>query len=171
MQAPGLYWINIDRQSDAALLCRQVIAAQPATHKVALICSGDKPESLLAELASPALQKLPLYQLPEKKAALTQLSDDLMRALRPQNRLLILLAHASLWQTFTTEELREWTRTLAAWLRRQGCTLLILSHGGGINKLKGQLSAQHRILNGLSSLQWHQAPNASPARFRITRNM
>ena len=37
-----------------------------------------------------------------------------MRALRPQNRLLILLAHASLWQTFTTEELREWTRTLAA---------------------------------------------------------
>lgn len=67
MQAPGLYWINVDRQSDAALLCRQVIAAQPATHKVALICSGDKPESLLAELASPALQKLPLYQLPEKK--------------------------------------------------------------------------------------------------------
>lgn len=67
MQAPGLYWINIDRQSDAALLCRQVIAAQPATHKVALICSGDKPERLLAELASPALQKLPLYQLPEKK--------------------------------------------------------------------------------------------------------
>ena len=41
-------------------------------------------------------------------------------------------------------------------LRRQGCTLLILSHGGGINKLKGQLSAQHRILNGLSSLQWQQ---------------
>lgn len=79
-----------------------------------------------------------------------------MRALRPQNRLLILLAHASLWQTFTTEELREWTRALAAWLRRQGCTLLILSHGGGINKLKGQLSAQHRILNGLSSLQWQQ---------------
>lgn len=79
-----------------------------------------------------------------------------MRALRPQNRLLILLAHASLWQTFTTEELREWTRTLAARLRRQGCTLLILSHGGGINKLKGQLSAQHRILNGLSSLQWQQ---------------
>ncbi|WP_273876807.1 BcsE family c-di-GMP-binding protein, partial [Serratia marcescens] len=73
-------------------------------------------------------------------AALAQLSDDLMRALRPQNRLLSLLAHASLWQTFTTEELREWTRTLAAWLRRQGCTLLILSHGGGINKLKGQLS-------------------------------
>lgn len=67
MQAPGLYWINIDRQSDAALLCRQAIAAQPATRKLALICSGDKPDRLLAELAAPALQKLPLYQLPEKK--------------------------------------------------------------------------------------------------------
>ncbi len=79
-----------------------------------------------------------------------------MRALKPQNRLLILLAHASLWQTFTSEELRDWTRTTGAWLRRQGCTLLILSHGSRVNKLKGQLSAQHRILNGLSSLQWQQ---------------
>ncbi|CAI2514568.1 cellulose biosynthesis protein BcsE [Serratia proteamaculans] len=156
MQAPGLYWVNIDRQTDANLLCQQTLAAQAATSQVALICSGEKPDRLLAELASPALKKIPLYQLPEKKAALTHFSDDLMRALKPQNRLLILLAHASLWQTFTSEELRDWTRTTGAWLCRQGCTLLILSHGSGVNKLKGQLSAQHRILNGLSSLQWQQ---------------
>ncbi|CAI1067749.1 cellulose biosynthesis protein BcsE [Serratia ficaria] len=156
MQSPGLYWVNIDRQTDAGLLCQQTLAAQAATSKAALICSGEKPDRLLAELASPALKKLPLYQLPEKKAALMHLSDDLMRALKPRNRLLILLAHASLWQTFTTEELRDWSRAIAGWLRRQGCTLLILSHGSGVNKLKGQLSAQHRILNGLSSLQWQQ---------------
>ncbi|CAI1159544.1 MAG TPA: cellulose biosynthesis protein BcsE [Serratia grimesii] len=156
MQAPGFYWVNVDRQTDASLLCQQILAAQAVTSQVALICSGEKPDRLLAELASPALKKIPLYQLPEKKAALTHFSDDLMRALKPQNRLLILLAHASLWQTFTSEELRSWTRATAIWLRQQGCTLLILSHGGGVNKLKGQLSAQHRILNGLSSLQWQQ---------------
>ncbi|TFZ53728.1 cellulose biosynthesis protein BcsE [Serratia proteamaculans] len=156
MQAPGLYWVNIDRQTDANLLCQQTLAAQAATSQVALICSGDKPDRLLAELASPALKKIPLYQLPEKKSALMHFSDDLMRALKPQNRLLILMAHASLWQTFTSEELRRWARATAIWLRQQGCTLLILSHGSGVNKLKGQLSGQHRILNGLSSLQWQQ---------------
>lgn len=156
MQAPGLYWVNVDRQTDANLLCQQTLAAQAATSQVALICSGEKPDGLLAALVSPALKKIPLYQLPEKKAALMHFSDDLMRALKPQNRLLILLAHASLWQTFTREELGDWTRATGAWLRRQGCTLLILSHGGGVNKLKGQLSTQHRILNGLASLQWQQ---------------
>ncbi|MGB8666921.1 MAG: cellulose biosynthesis protein BcsE [Serratia inhibens] len=156
MQSPGLYWVNVDRQTDATLLCQQTLAAQAATSQVALICSGEKPDKLLAELASPALKKIPLYQLPEKKAALTHFCDDLMRALKPQNRLLILLAHASLWQTFTTEELRDWASATGHWLHRQGCTLLILSHGSGVNKLKGQLSTQHRILNGLSSLQWQQ---------------
>lgn len=67
MQAPGLYWVNIDRQTDANLLCQQTLAAQAATSQVALICSGEKPDRLLAELASPALKKIPLYQLPEKK--------------------------------------------------------------------------------------------------------
>lgn len=156
MQSPGFYWVNVDRKTDADRLCQQILTAQTATSQVALICSGEKPDRLLAELVSPALKKIPLYQLPEKKAALTHFCDDLMRALKPQDRLFVLLAHASLWQTFTTEELRDWTSNTAHWLRRQKCTLLILSHGGGVNKLKGQLSAQHRILNGLASLQWQQ---------------
>ena len=156
MQSPGFYWVNIDRQNDANLLCRQIIAAQMENSQLALICSGDQPDKLLTEPLSSALKKLPLYTLPEKKAALWHLGDDLMRALKPRNRLLILVAHASLWQTFTGEELRAWAGHIGKWLRRQQCTLIILSHGSGVNKLKGQLSAEHRILNGLASLQWQQ---------------
>ena len=66
MQAPGFIG-SISTGKATPRCCVAVIAAQPATLKVALICSGDKPDRLLAELASPALQKLPLYQLPEKK--------------------------------------------------------------------------------------------------------
>ena len=133
---PRALLINIDRQSDAALLCRQVIAAQPATHKVALICSGDKPDRLLAELASPALQKLPLYQLPEKSRA-----DAAERRSDARPAAAKSLTHpAGPRQPVANLHHRRAARvdrTLAAWLRRQGCTLLILSHGGGINKLKG----------------------------------
>src|SRR5690606_35618773 len=75
MQSPGFYWINSDRQLDANLLCRQIIAAQSADSRAALICSGERPDALLNDLASPALHKLPLYTLPEKKAALLSLSD------------------------------------------------------------------------------------------------
>jgi cellulose biosynthesis protein BcsE len=156
MQSSGLYWVNIDRQIDADLLCQQMIAAQAETSRVALIYSGDKPDKLLTELVSPSLKKLPLYSLPEKKAALLHFRDDMMRVLRPTNRLLILLVHASLWQTFTSDELLQWTSALGRWLRQQQCTLVILSHGSGVNKLKGQLNNQHRILDGLSSLQWQQ---------------
>lgn len=156
MQSPGFYWVNSDRQSDAGLLCRQIIAAQTEGSQLALICSGDQPEKLLAAPLTSALKKLPLYSLPEKKAALLHLADDLMRELKPRNRLLILLAHASLWQTFTSDELRTWASHLGQWLHQQQCTLLILSHGSGVNKLKGQLSAEHRILNGLASLQGQQ---------------
>lgn len=156
MQSPGFYWVNSYRQSDAALLCRQIIAAQSADDKLALICSGDQPEKLLAPPLSSALSKFPLYSLPEKKAALLHLADDLMRELKPRNHLLILLAHASLWQTFTSDELRTWATRLGQWLQQQRCTLVILSHGSGVNKLKDQLATEHRILNGLASLQGQQ---------------
>ncbi len=95
MQAPGFIGSISTGKATPRCCVARVIAAQPATHKVALICSGDKPDRLLAELASPALEAAAV-SITGEKAALTQLSDDLMRALRPQNRLLILLAHASL---------------------------------------------------------------------------
>ncbi|KFK93686.1 MULTISPECIES: cellulose biosynthesis protein BcsE [unclassified Serratia (in: enterobacteria)] len=156
MQSPGFYWVNVDRQIDANLLCRQIITAQTEDSLLALICSHDKPSHLLADLPSPAIKKLPLYTLPDKKTALLFLRDDLMRTLHPKNRLLILLAQADLWQTFTDDELRVWSYGLAKWLRQRQCTLILLSYGSGVNKLKDRLSAEHRILNGLANLQWQQ---------------
>lgn len=67
MQSPGFYWVNIDRQSDANLFCRQIIAAQAEDAQLAVICSGNQADTLLATPLSPAIKKLPLYSLPEKK--------------------------------------------------------------------------------------------------------
>ncbi|MFC0226089.1 cellulose biosynthesis protein BcsE [Serratia aquatilis] len=156
MQAPGFYWVNFDRQTDANLLCQQIIAAQTEDSQLALICSGEQPDKLQVNTLSPAIKKFPLYALPEKKAALLYLADDLMRALKPKNRLLILFAPASVWQAFGDDELSVWVSNTARWLRQRQCTLIILSHGTGVNKLKGQLSTEHRTLNGLASMQWLQ---------------
>ncbi|WP_156293294.1 cellulose biosynthesis protein BcsE [Serratia oryzae] len=156
MQSPGFYWVNIDRQTDANLLCQQIVAAQTEESLLALICSHDNPSTLLSDLHSPAVKKIPLFTLPENKAALLCLHDDLMRTLNPKNRLLILLAPAELWQTCTSDELRTWSYSIAKWLRQRQCTMVILSYGSGVNKLRGELSGEHRIFNGLSSLHWQQ---------------
>ncbi|HFV9295690.1 TPA: BcsE family c-di-GMP-binding protein, partial [Serratia fonticola] len=49
MQSPGFYWVNVDREIDANLLCRQLIMTQAENAKLALICSGDQPDKLLTE--------------------------------------------------------------------------------------------------------------------------
>lgn len=67
MQTPGFYWVNIDRQNDANLFCRQIIAAQEENAQLALICSGNQADILLATPLSPAITKFPLYSLPEKR--------------------------------------------------------------------------------------------------------
>lgn len=154
VQASGLYWINIDRESDANLFCQQIIRDQPKDTRSALICSGQKPSNLLENIVGYGPEKLPLFTLPEKKAAVKNLVNDLMRSLRPQRRFFILLAHASLWQTFTTEEIQRWVKELNNWLEKYQATLVILSHGSGVSKLKTQLVNQHRALQGLASLQW-----------------
>ncbi|WP_145524621.1 cellulose biosynthesis protein BcsE [Yersinia vastinensis] len=162
MQAPGFYWVNIERQIDANLFCQQLIRNQPENTKAALICSGLKPEKLLTNIDHFGPQKLPLFSLPEQKNASVQknalqhLTHDLMRSLRPQQRLFILFAPASLWQIFTSEEMQQWLRHIQQWLDAQNCTLLVLCHSTGINKIKNQLVSQHRYLQGLASLQWQQ---------------
>ena len=83
MQAPGFYWVNIERQIDANLFCQQLIRNQPENTRAALICSGLKPEKLLASLVGYGPNKLPLFTLPAQRKALLHLTHDLMRSLRP----------------------------------------------------------------------------------------
>ncbi|AKP33750.1 cellulose biosynthesis protein BcsE [Yersinia aleksiciae] len=156
IQAPGFYWVNIERQIDAHLFCQQIIRHQPENTRAALICSGVKPEQILNNIMDYGPAKLPLFTLPAQRNALRHLTGDLMRSLRPQQRLFILLAPATLWQTHTSEEMQQWLQQIQQWLDAQQCALIVLCHGTGVNKIKNQLVSQHRYLQGLASLQWQQ---------------
>ncbi|XBS68485.1 BcsE family c-di-GMP-binding protein [Acerihabitans sp. KWT182] len=73
MQSPGCYWVNIERQGDARQLCRQIINAQGADTRAALVCCGERPKELMADLPPSGAENpgppasLPLFTLPEKK--------------------------------------------------------------------------------------------------------
>ncbi|MCY9850025.1 cellulose biosynthesis protein BcsE [Pectobacterium jejuense] len=161
LQQAGFYWVNIDRQVDAALFCQQIIHGQNNDARVALVGCGERSDSLLTSLFTTennntGKKQLPCYALPENKAALLNLTDDLMRALRPKNRLLVLYAPASLWRDISPERLQRWVDDTAAWLHQRQCTLVVIGHSSGVTRLRNMLISQHRGLYGLASLQWQQ---------------
>lgn len=79
-----------------------------------------------------------------------------MRALNPENRLLILYAPATLWGDILQERLQRWLTDTGEWLQRQACTLMILSHSDVDQQLRNRLISQHRALDGLASLNRQQ---------------
>ncbi len=156
MQSPGLYWMCVERPQDTTLFCRQILASQPENTKGALICAGQDPKQLLTPTLSSGPKKLPLFTLEESNDALWNLSEDLMRGLKPQGRLLLLNVSAHLWQNFSDTQLMRWCNELNQWLKEQDCTLLILSHGNEAHTLKLRLLPLSRILNGLVNIEWRQ---------------
>lgn len=158
MQSRGCYWVNIERQADARQLCRQIINAQGAATRGALICCGDGPERLLEGLPSTGAEgagppaSLPLFTLPEKKSALRRLTADLSRAINVKERLFIFLSTASAWKDFSQTEIDDWLGNTQRWLIKHNAAFLILTYGSGISQLKNQLISQFPTLSGLSSV-------------------
>lgn len=156
LQSPGLYWICTERQQDASKLCRQVIACQTPQSRLALICAGHSPAELLTPPLISGPDAMPLFSLKEQPEALHQLTKDLMRTLRPRQRLLILTVPVSPFLGLSTAALTRWCQTMADWLKQQECSLLVLCYGTTINQLNTKLYPLNRILSGLSGLYWLQ---------------
>ena len=156
MQAPGLYWISADREVDAKSFCQQVISSQPAETRAALISVKCPPQDIIGANYTLGPNKLPIYSLPEKRKALFQFTEDLMRGLHPKNRLLVLFTPSGIWEQLQPYELTEWMRDTTRWLRQQNCTLLIIDYGKSANSQRTMLQSQHRTLCGLASLRWLQ---------------
>jgi cellulose biosynthesis protein BcsE len=152
IQQPGMYWLNVDRQKDAAAFCRQTLRRQTAQTDAALISVGAQPRLIVDSLGRHGLQRLSLFSLPSSRQAILALSDDLMRSIKPRNMLLTLYAPTSVWKMLTVSELARWCADMSDWLRQQQCSLLIFNVGVGGESLRSHLLAQHRALSGLSNL-------------------
>lgn len=158
MQAPGFYWLNVDREQDAKTFFRQMIAAQHGGCRAALVSVGTPPGEVAGadDGFSAGPEKLPLYLLPQEQKALLQLPEDLTRALNPRERLLVLFSPAALWENIEKDTLISWLANINVWLAEQGSTLLVVCHGNGVNNIRKILTSQHHRLWGLVSLRWLQ---------------
>lgn len=153
LQPPGCYWVTVNRQADARLLVRQVIAAQRA---LTLISTAEKPQTLLTPAPLGGPNNIPLFSLPETAGALLNLTEDLSRTLANKPRFLILYTAFSTWEQISSAELNSWLKGVQKWLTARKSTLLIITHGCGVNNLRNDLQTRYRHLEGLSHLEWQQ---------------
>lgn len=153
LQAPGCYWVTVNRQEDARLLLRQVVAAQRA---LTLISSTEKPQALLMPAPQGGPNKIPLFSLPETAEALLSLTEDLSRTLANKPRFLLFYTGFSTWDKISPTELNSWLKEMQKWLATRKSTLLIITCGSGINTLRNDLQTRYRHLEGLSHLEWQQ---------------
>ncbi|QCR36100.1 cellulose biosynthesis protein BcsE [Nissabacter sp. SGAir0207] len=152
MQARGGYWVNVDTQENARQLCRQVLRMQPENNPISLICSENDPDVVIGELPGAALRRLPLYTFPAEAKALRHLPRDLWKIIARRPSLVIIYFPAALALQLPADEWVEWLKQLRQVINKAGSTVLIICHGTGINKIKGQLMSQHRLLFGFASL-------------------
>lgn len=130
--------------------------AQRELARVTLIRGGVSDDIPFTPLIPTELKKFSRYRLADKDAALEVFTDDLTRAMRPRQRLFVLLIPAVSWKTFSTEQIHAWVASVSAWLQKRECTLAVIAHGSGVSRLRSLLATQHRQLSGLSHLQWQQ---------------
>ncbi|QGU85786.1 cellulose biosynthesis protein BcsE [Erwinia sorbitola] len=153
LQLPGCYWITVNRQEDARLLVRQVIATQRA---LILISTAEKPETLLMPAPQGEPNKITIFPLPETSEALQNLTEDLSHALVNKPQLVIFYTAFSSWEKLSQAELINWLKEMQKWLAARKSTLLIITSGSGINNLRNELQTLYRHLEGLSHLEWQQ---------------
>lgn len=150
----GLYWLSIDHVSDAKILAFQFLEGLGHIQAATLVCFNQDPQEVVAPLgrhAGPAT--LRLFEVPEAsiRSALESLNHELSRAAVKKGSPIVLMLPAASWQGFGSQNLQRWCESLATWLDRHGCTLLVLCHGQA-PKLHAHLISLNERLSGLARL-------------------
>lgn len=148
MQQPGVYWLNVDKQEYARLLCQQTLNRQAPESRSALITVNDDPVDVITTKPT----RCSSYTLPLQRQAILHLQEDVMRSMKTRNLFLVLYTPNELWKNLTIPELTRWLTQISQWAIQQQITLLILNHSVNSNILRNYLVSQHRSLSGLASL-------------------
>lgn len=97
MPVGGVWWLNVDRYTDAVSLFNQTLAAQAKNSKIAALVMGDKPNNIISLDNEGGPDNIALFTLPNRPEALEEIHRDLVCSLEPGNYLFILLCAENTW--------------------------------------------------------------------------
>lgn len=151
----GLYWIALDRASDAEILAQQFLSALSEAHIATLICSGTDPRTIVETLAADSgPSALRMFSMPHDasaRKAFTTLTSDLKRIKIARGSYLLLMVNSDSLDNLGTEQLQHWCENTRQWLLSINCTLLVLCSGQSplLHECFSRLNEQ---LSGLAQL-------------------
>lgn len=162
MRPGNVYWILSDNQEDLSQVAKETIKVLSATSHAAFIGFGSKPSDFLAGIFGAKIQRMPLYILPYRKAALLQLTDDLSRARLERYPYFIMhIPRSEIWEKISASQLNKWLMMIKKWVFHNHSTLLILQHTSNTDIIQKRLGANYDQIGGLSrfyrtmgNLQW-----------------
>lgn len=105
MPVGGVWWLNVDRYTDAVSLFNQTLAAQAKNSKIAALVMGDKPNNIISLDNEGGPDNIALFTLPNRPEALEEIHRDLVCSLEPGNYLFILLCAENTWQNINKDKL------------------------------------------------------------------
>lgn len=153
MEAPGCYWVTVNREEDGHTFIRQVMANQQA---LTLISSAGKPQTLLEPTMAEGPARIPMYSLKDSRKSLLQLSEDLVRINNSKTGLVLFFSATSHWEKLSSTEISDWLKKTRRRLNAQQSTLLIITIGSGMSQLRHHLQRYFRQLDGLAHLDFQQ---------------
>lgn len=155
LRVGGLYWVAVDRVSDADILARQFLSAMPEQQLATLVCLGREADALLAPMDAKcgpaALRLFARLDVAYVCASFKFLTSDLHRINVDRGSQILLMVSAIDLENLDTEYLQRWCTNTHRWLQARDCTLLVLCHGQAPQMHESLLQLNERI-SGLAQL-------------------
>ncbi|HFU2419823.1 TPA: BcsE family c-di-GMP-binding protein, partial [Klebsiella variicola] len=127
MPVGGVWWLNVDRYTDAVSLFNQTLAAQAKNSKIAALVMGDKPNNIISLDNEGGPDNIALFTLPNRPEALEEIHRDLVCSLEPGNYLFILLCAENTWQNINKDKLCAWVEKTSRWAQYHRCAFLAIN--------------------------------------------
>ena len=112
----GLYWIALDRTTDAEIFARQFLSALSEDNTATLICSGTDPEAIAETLAADCgPSALRMFSMPHDtsaRQAFTALTSDLQRIKIARGSQLVLMLNSAHLESLGTQQLQRWCESV-----------------------------------------------------------
>lgn len=150
-----IHWVQIEQSYDAMRLLRQTLTSMSQA-RAALVSTDTLQQELLNDLpADQGPRELAFLTIKPSRmrAMLRALPSELDRAIRVENRLIILALSS---EAFSENPLGRWVETVEKWLNRRSATLLVLCEGEPAG-FSAQLYDRAPGLSGFAQLYRDQA--------------
>lgn len=162
LRSGEIYWLNMTEWDDCLLVARRILTGADAKSRGAFIGTTDTSWTQEKLQTAASAHDLRAFMFIEgSMAALLALPTDLDRAMRPQQRTIMVLLPNAPTEQASHAQIREMLSIWKKWLSKNECAFLVLHHDARAQSLTNSLISDNDLLSGLILFQREDARRIS----------